>query len=791
MKIIRTKATIIAGALLMAPALCPAQVTFYSVGDLPGGIIQSDVRDTTRVGTVLYAVGGTSATPVPGTVGNDTAFLWTSTGGMVEIPPLVPGLTEANPIIGSAITPDAAYIASRARFNPGAPGQRHAVRVKTSDLTEIDLGTLAGFPQQSVATAISTDGSILYGFARYTGTGQNQAVRYTVAGPTVTAIPFLNAGDDTSSPAPRASSADGSVMVGTSTNSLIDGGKFYGLGNGAFRYVQGTGVAAIPYRPGGTWNMAVALSPNGNLAMVVGDSTAAPNGEIYLYDATSLTQTSLGTPTAGWETGNLAGMTPDGSLAVIAFFDPGTGAGASFLHNGGGWHEIQAIVAGAGVNLTGWTLDSVEGISSDGMRIWGSGVHNGNREGFIVEFPAGYLAAYAASPPAQSIVGSYSNTDNTTEGANVIIFMANGTYYQIQDAPAADAPSGVDGFERGTYTWDPVTHAFTLTTLLDTNGDEGPCPGICGVAGLSITMLGNYATLSGPGGAFSTVLVTGSSPIVGSWVAGDTTVPDSSAVLSFFANGTYLMAQDGPSGDPTGHDGMERGTYTWNPGTGAFTATTLVDTNGEWGLSNPQGPQTVTVSGNTLTIDDGTGPVALTRVVAPPQAPTVAVTMAERTHLAAGLFDLVLGVNPLNPTTEPRIGPNHNIVFTFHQPVTGGNVTVDEGVATAGTPIFSGNLMTVPLTGVSNQQYVTVSVSGVTSADGGTGGTGSVRVGYLVGDVNQSRVVSVGDLGLVNSQLAQPVTAANFLKDVNASGTLTLADKGITNANLTKALPPP
>jgi hypothetical protein len=63
--------------------------------------------------------------------------------------------------------------------------------------------------------------------------------------------------------------------------------------------------------------------------------------------------------------------------------------------------------------------------------------------------------------------------------------------------------------------------------------------------------------------------------------------------------------------------------------------------------------------------------------------------------------------------------------------------------------------------------------------------------GFLAGDVSQNRAVSLADLGLVNAQLAQPVTAANYLKDVNGSGTLTLADKGITNANLAKALPAP
>ena len=68
---------------------------------------------------------------------------------------------------------------------------------------------------------------------------------------------------------------------------------------------------------------------------------------------------------------------------------------------------------------------------------------------------------------------------------------------------------------------------------------------------------------------------------------------------------------------------------------------------------------------------------------------------------------------------------------------------------------------------------------------------GTVRIGFLLGDVSQNRVVTVGDLGLVNAQLAQSVTAANYLADVNANGTLTLADKGLTNANLTRSLSPP
>jgi len=178
------------------------------------------------------------------------------------------------------------------------------------------------------------------------------------------------------------------------------------------------------------------------------------------------------------------------------------------------------------------------------------------------------------------------------------------------------------------------------------------------------------------------------------------------------------------------------------------------------------------------------------------QHPTTTVPVLQsvgsrKAHGAAGIFNLALSMVATAPTTEPRQGPAQTIVFTFDKPINAATANVTEGAATAATPIFSGNDAIVVLTGVNNQQYVTIALTNVASVDGATGGSGSVRVGFLLGDVNQNRVVTLADLGLMNAQLAQSVTAANFLKDVNASGTLTLADKGITNANLTKALPPP
>jgi len=176
---------------------------------------------------------------------------------------------------------------------------------------------------------------------------------------------------------------------------------------------------------------------------------------------------------------------------------------------------------------------------------------------------------------------------------------------------------------------------------------------------------------------------------------------------------------------------------------------------------------------------------------AAPPPPGFVSAASRKVHGVAGTFNLPLSAVITNPTTEPRQGPSQTIVFTFDKPIASVVVTVTAGTATAGAPTFSGNDVIVALAGVNNQQYVTVALTSVAATDGGTGGNASVRIGFLVGDVNQNRVVTLADLGFVNAQLAQAVTAANFLKDVNASGTLTLTDKLITNANLTKALPAP
>jgi hypothetical protein len=179
------------------------------------------------------------------------------------------------------------------------------------------------------------------------------------------------------------------------------------------------------------------------------------------------------------------------------------------------------------------------------------------------------------------------------------------------------------------------------------------------------------------------------------------------------------------------------------------------------------------------------------RITASGGGPLLQGTVSRKVHGSAGTFDLALSSVATNPTTEARHGPGHRIVFTFDQPIMSATAAVTEGAASVGPPTFSGNGVIVDLTGVADQHYVTVSLTNVTPFGGAGVANASVRIGFLLGDVNHNRVVSVADVGLIDAQLAQTVTAANFLKDVDASGTLSLADLALANANLTRALPAP
>ena len=146
---------------------------------------------------------------------------------------------------------------------------------------------------------------------------------------------------------------------------------------------------------------------------------------------------------------------------------------------------------------------------------------------------------------------------------------------------------------------------------------------------------------------------------------------------------------------------------------------------------------------------------------------------SRKTHGTVGSFDVTIDTTLIAPnvTVEPRvINAGHTIVFQFTDPITApGTVSVTPvGVASA---VISGNDVVVTLTAVPDNQRVTVSLIGVNGAT-----PAQTSIGFLVGDVNNTRSVSASDISSVKARSGQATTASNFRFDVNATGAISASD---------------
>jgi len=192
----------------------------------------------------------------------------------------------------------------------------------------------------------------------------------------------------------------------------------------------------------------------------------------------------------------------------------------------------------------------------------------------------------------QAIVGAWQFGDGAANNSGVLVFQANGVYFHAEDTVAT--PDWQDGVERGTYIWNAETGAFiaTANAASDTNGEIGLSHPLGAV---TITVSGNTMTFTDDvEGTFTLTRVGFDSAnlIEGAW-----SLTDNKGLITgclvFLPNNIYfhmeIHSSNGSNGnsDPNGVTGMERGNYSFNTMTGALVATIAVDTNLQYGLSDP------------------------------------------------------------------------------------------------------------------------------------------------------------------------------------------------------------
>jgi hypothetical protein len=157
-------------------------------------------------------------------------------------------------------------------------------------------------------------------------------------------------------------------------------------------------------------------------------------------------------------------------------------------------------------------------------------------------------------------------------------------------------------------------------------------------------------------------------------------------------------------------------------------------------------------------------------------------------------FDVPLPTTGV-PGVECRTGGvdgDHRMIFTFAEPVT--SVGSTNAAATNSSPSASGavgpnaNQYTVNLSGVPNDQYVTVTLDGVQT---GAANLNNVQgtMGVLLGDTTNNGAVNSSDVTQTKSRSGQTADASNFRSDVTINGPINSSDITTVKANSGTVLP--
>ncbi len=179
-------------------------------------------------------------------------------------------------------------------------------------------------------------------------------------------------------------------------------------------------------------------------------------------------------------------------------------------------------------------------------------------------------------------------------------------------------------------------------------------------------------------------------------------------------------------------------------------------------------------------------------VNAPPAVLNLLSVFLRKTH--GGLpFDLIVNNQPLTGTVivEPRaIGAGHMVVFRFDGAISneGTATALDAALNSAATVTLSraGNDVIAVLTNVADNKRLTITLTGVNSAS-----TPNQRsLGFLIGDVTNSRSVNAADISAIKANLGMPVNSIDKAKfDLNADGSITPTDLSAAKARSGLVIP--
>jgi probable HAF family extracellular repeat protein len=389
-------------AFASAPAVMAQTPSFQGLGFL-GGDNQSQALGISADGTSIVGLSDDG--------GSSEAFRWTSSDGLVGLGMLTGGIFSF------------AYDASGdGSVVVGQSGSSNGLGFEAFRWTSGGMQGLGFIPGSfdSEAYGVSGDGAVVVGESTLIADGTSRAWRWTAGGGMVDLGLLTGTGESRA----FAASGDGSVVVGSSGR--------------PFRWTQAGGMAELGCLPGGCAGTAAAVTSDGSVIVGVGVGGGGLNEAFRWTQAGGIA--GLGV-LAGATASQAFDVSDDGATVV------GRSSGRAFVWTpGAGMRDLQAVLVGLGLDLTGWTLSTADGVSADGTVIVGYGSNpSGQMEAWRAVVPIG--TANAPSPESTGLV-LHAPAPNPAAGSTTLRFdlpTAGRVRLAIHDMLGREVALPVDG----------------------------------------------------------------------------------------------------------------------------------------------------------------------------------------------------------------------------------------------------------------------------------------------------------------------------------------------------------
>lgn len=423
---------------LLAPAHVTWGVPTITAVPLPPGATSNDVRCISGNGAVVAGHAGP--------LSPNYLYLWSS--------PSIP-VVLTKPANWFYYQPDALNHDGTAMTGYGTLGNPIVSRAYrwTQTLGFQELGTLGG--DKSWGYAISADGQTVVGHTWTNGINPNLAFTWTPGGG-MQAVPL----------APGMTNGFGYGMNASGT--AIVGKAYTNAGEVVFRWTQAGGTENLGPGTGNTWAAGFKVSADGTrVAMNYGQSCM----DAYMY-VTGQGLLPAG-PIPGFVRTTPRGITPDG-VAMVADQQlqcalSGPTDRASVWTQSRGMVEMMSYLTQEGINLSGWVLNSVAGVSNDGTTIAGTGTFGGQQRGWVVRGIRPICGPWIATEPVslQACVGLSAGFTVEAYAPTVpghVTFQWYKRVYQPDgepnDIPMTNGPSGTGSTRAGVS-----TTSFTISGI--------------------------------------------------------------------------------------------------------------------------------------------------------------------------------------------------------------------------------------------------------------------------------------------------------------------------------------